>query len=170
MLTARLAGTASVPSTPAQASHQVPPKAQRTSLFKSLYDSLPLEALPRLRPKPRRDSSQGIIAPPSPRPVPSPLPSPSIPGMRRNMSSSSLPPSATPPPPRRVSSDSPNLQYGDPIEITSSPEQFSAYFALGSPPKRGSSSTLAPSLRRASTARTEMRRVVSSSSAYDPDK
>ena len=144
--------------------------AKRTSLFRSLYESLPLESLPRLRPKPRREASQGIIAPPSPRPVPSPLPSPGIPGMKRNMSSSSMPPYATPPPPRRVSSDSPSLMHVDSSELSSSPEQFSSSFALGPPPKGALSSTLAPSLRRVSATRTEMRRVVSSSSAYDPDK
>ncbi|GJE84239.1 Erv26 domain-containing protein [Phanerochaete sordida] len=164
-----LSGTASVPSTPAQPSHSIP-KPQRTSLFKSFYDSLPLDSLPRMRPRPRRDASQGIIAPPSPRPMPSPLPSPSIPGMRRNASSSSLPPYATPPPPRRVSSDSPGLLAIDSLERVASPEQFSHAFALGEPPKRGASSTLAPSLRRGSMNRAEMRRVQSSSGAYDPDR
>lgn len=39
----------------------------RTSLFKALYDMLPLESLPRLRPRSRRrDTSEGIIAPRSP--------------------------------------------------------------------------------------------------------
>ncbi|KAH9943296.1 DUF396-domain-containing protein [Epithele typhae] len=39
----------------------------RISLFKALYDTLPLEYIPRLRPRPRRrDTTEGLIAPRSP--------------------------------------------------------------------------------------------------------
>lgn len=168
-----LSGAASVPSTPAQPSHPVPPKPQRTSLFKSLYDALPLDSLPRMRPRSRRDASQGIIAPQSPRPPTSPLPSPGLPGMRRNASSGSLPPYTPPPPPRRVSSDSPGLLYADPSDITRSPEPFSSGFALGVPPSQRrptAGPSLSPSLRRAGLTRTELRRAASSGDTLDPDR
>ncbi|KIP10659.1 hypothetical protein PHLGIDRAFT_125362 [Phlebiopsis gigantea 11061_1 CR5-6] len=159
----------SVPNTPVQGTHQIPTPAQRGSLFKSLFDALPFESLPRVRPKARRAAS-GIIAPPSPRPVPSPLPSPSIQGMRRTPSSSTLPPYATPPPPRRVSSEShASMLAADSTDRISSPEPFDS-FALKPPPKRASGAILSPSLRRTSTSRTEMRRVFSTNDAYDPDK
>ena len=38
----------------------------RVSLFKALYDTLPLNYLPRIRPRARRRDSEGILAPRSP--------------------------------------------------------------------------------------------------------
>ncbi|KAF7798350.1 hypothetical protein EIP86_009571 [Pleurotus ostreatoroseus] len=71
----------SIPDSPTAAASRPIIIGNRGSLFKTLYDALPLDYLPRLRPRPKkRDTSQGIIAPPSPnlRPMHSPLPSPGL--------------------------------------------------------------------------------------------
>ncbi|RDX53929.1 DUF396-domain-containing protein [Lentinus brumalis] len=89
------AGTGSPPSSPTKAAAT----RSRTSLFKSLFDVLPLDSIPRLRPRSRRaDTSEGIIAPRSPSTQPTSPgfgPVPSLNGLPSPLLS-----------PRRVSSDS----------------------------------------------------------------
>ncbi|RPD67003.1 DUF396-domain-containing protein [Lentinus tigrinus ALCF2SS1-7] len=89
------AGSSSPPSSPTKAVAT----RSRTSLFKSLFDILPLDAIPRLRSRNRRrDTSEGIIAPRSPSVQPSSPgfgPVPSLNGLPSPLLS-----------PRRVSSDS----------------------------------------------------------------
>ncbi|KAI0346815.1 DUF396-domain-containing protein [Trametopsis cervina] len=135
----------------------------RGSLFKTLYDALPLESLPRMRPKSRREVS-GIIAPPSPR-MPSPLPSPGIPGIHRVPSMTSLPPprsrSGTP----RTSHDTPRMLSPEGLDGFTSPDQFSS-FSLGAPPKRTVSSR-SPIRRTTTEGRLEMRRVASTNDVFD---
>lgn len=142
-----------MPNTPTVASRPII-IGPRGSLFKTLFDALPLDSLPRLRPRPRRrDTTQGIIAPPSPglRPLPSPMLSPSL---ARVPSMTNLPPSNLTPPPRRSSEQSSYL--------SDSPDLFSdsptSSFSLGTPPRRMSGT---------GAGRLEMRRVASSSSTRD---
>ncbi|OCH92145.1 hypothetical protein OBBRIDRAFT_824865 [Obba rivulosa] len=155
------ASRASVPSTPVSQSTVM--TRSRASLFKSLFDSLPLDALPRIRPRPRRrDTSEGIIAPRSPsvKRATSPMPSPAMTpiGLPRVASSGSLPPPLTPSL-RRFSSESNPGTLGAVQEIADSPDQL-ASIQLSAPPRRSSG----PSARRSSTdgrGRLEMRRVAS---------
>ncbi|KAI0089101.1 transmembrane adaptor Erv26-domain-containing protein [Irpex rosettiformis] len=140
--------------------------ASRGSLFKTLYDALPLDSLPRMRPKTSRDAS-GIIAPPSPvpRPVPSPLPSPSL---HRVPSMTSLPPPRSPMSTPRTSHETPRMLSPDNLDGFTSPDQFSS-FSLGSPPNRIGRVDRSP-VRRTTTdgsGRLGMRRISSHSSAYD---
>lgn len=90
----------------------------RTSLFKALYDMLPLESLPRLRPRSRRRDSEGIIAPRSPT---GPPPVSPVLGAISNMN---LPSPLLSP--RRVSSEA-----FRPLSRPGSPS-----FTLSPPPKR----------------------------------
>ena len=137
----------------------------RGSLFKTLFDALPFDSLPRLRPKVRKEAS-GIIAPPSPvpHPIPSPLPSPRL---NRVPSMSSLPPPRSPISTPRTSHETPRMLSPDGLDAYTNPDQFSS-FSLGAPPKR-----LGPErvpVRRTTTdgsGRLEMRRVASHNNAYD---
>ena len=120
----------------------------RTSLFKSLFDVLPLDAIPRLRPRNRRrDTSEGLIAPRSPSaqpPSPGFGPMPSLNGLPSPLLS-----------PRRVSSDS--YRPGSP-----------SGFHLDPPPRRSmtkdesSRDGLGPGL---GARRLDMRRTVSAQSS-----
>ncbi|KAH7911559.1 transmembrane adaptor Erv26-domain-containing protein [Hygrophoropsis aurantiaca] len=112
-----------VPSTPSAAARPVAPRSN-SSLFKSLFNMLPLDSIPIVRSKSiRKDSADGLIAPHSPNP------------MRR--ASSPVPPSSpTPmrspfpgPPPRTPSS---SFQQKDP----ETEHLSSSNFQLGTPPRR----------------------------------
>ena len=144
----------SVPSTPVvQRPVIIGPKA---SLFKSLFDALPLDYLPRLRPRPKRRDT-GLIAPPSPRPASSPLPSP---GLMRVPSMTNLPPTGLAPPPHRPTTPSD----GHDLLLPASPAPGSpSLFALGPPPRRGS--TVSLTRRPGDEGGVAMRRVGSSSVA-----
>ncbi|KAI0042250.1 DUF396-domain-containing protein [Auriscalpium vulgare] len=91
-----------------------PAPRARASLFRSLFDSLPLDYLPRIRPK--RSQSEGIIAPRSPGPIPPPSPTHSL---------NNIPRPRTP-------------SYGDFQDATS--RNLTADFSLLSPPPRRSAS------------------------------
>jgi len=134
----------------------------RTSLFRSLYDSLP-----RVRPRPtRRDTSEGIIAPRSPNIMraalsPSPVQTPTR--LQRVPSMNDLPPPLLSPT-RRASSGGyssgagPELLSADLAEHPSADRL--APFRLGTPPRRISAASI--SSRGPSTeGRLEMRRVAS---------
>ena len=108
-----LAGVPGTPSSPSIAHHPQP----RSSLFKTLVDTLPLDHLPRMRPATSRSSSEGIIAPPlkSPSLHPDRPPSPYMralndlppsPGIHRHPSDTLSPGFQLAPPPRRISSPS----------------------------------------------------------------
>ncbi|KAH9899713.1 DUF396-domain-containing protein [Cubamyces lactineus] len=149
-------GTSSVPTSPTAPTRPGLSRS-RTSLFKALYDALPIDSLPRLRPRARRrDTSEGIIAPRSPRtapPSPGLGPVPAMSGLPSPMLS-----------PRRVSSDS--YRPGSPSHHLSAgnaaQSSGSSGFSLGAPPRRsigdeppkGSGSSSGPR-------RLEMRRVAS---------
>lgn len=110
-------GAGSQPSSPTKLT------ATRSSLFKALFDVLPLDSLPRVRSRARRrDTSEGIIAPRSPSaqppspglgPIPAlnGMPSPLL-GPRRLSSDAHRPGSPTnlslSTPPRRTASDESN--------------------------------------------------------------
>ncbi|OSD04402.1 DUF396-domain-containing protein [Trametes coccinea BRFM310] len=118
-------GASSVPTSPTAPTRPTVGKT-RTSLFKSLYDALPLDSLPRLRPRARRrDTSEGIIAPRSPHITP---PSPGMVPAMNGLPSPMLSP-------RRVSSD--GYRPGSPsyLEHTSN-SSSSANFSLSAPPRR----------------------------------
>ncbi|CAL1701195.1 unnamed protein product [Somion occarium] len=158
-------GSTDVPSTPTKVSTPMIQKP-KGSLFKSFYDALSLDSIPRLRSIRRRDSTQGIIAPPSPNIRPSsPLPSPNP--LRRTPSAASLhPPIGSPR--RRPSGDSPAPPYSGYLSPNSrdgmqSPEALSP-FVLGSPPRRVSAPGI-PLRRSTVDGRLEMRRAASSGSS-----
>ncbi len=115
----------------------------RTSLFRALYDMLPLESLPRLRPRSRRrDTTEGIIAPRSPT---APPVSPGLgPVSGMNLPSPLLSP-------RRVS--------GETFRSLSRPGS-PAGFTLNPPPKRATADDTRESQSLGSR-RTEMRNRVS---------
>ncbi|KAJ3559092.1 hypothetical protein NM688_g544 [Phlebia brevispora] len=157
-----LSGQSSVPNTPTVASRPMI-IGTRGSLFKTLYAALPLDSLPRLRPRPKkRDSSQGIIAPPSPSPrlIPSAMSSPAL---ERVPSMTHLPPSPLSPP--RRSTDTSVLQRSDSPNLFQSNERASSPFSLAAPPRRTSGTSGSPSIRSTHEGRLEMRRVVSASHA-----
>ncbi|KAH9850743.1 DUF396-domain-containing protein [Lenzites betulinus] len=98
----------------------------KASLFKTLYDSLPIDSLPRLRPR-RRDTSEGIIAPRSPRtapPSPNLGPVPPMNGLPSPMLS-----------PRRVSSET-YPRPGSPSQYAHSNYADPSSFSLSTPPRR----------------------------------
>ncbi|KAI0700743.1 transmembrane adaptor Erv26-domain-containing protein [Cytidiella melzeri] len=140
--------------------------ASRGSLFKTLYDALPVDSLPRLRPKPRREAS-GIIAPPSPaaRPVPSPLPSPGIPGLARVPSMTNLPPPRSPSRATRSPHEGSRTLSPNSLEGYTAPDPFSS-FSLGAPPKRLAAER-SPIRRTTTDGRLEMRRVPTTHNAFD---
>ncbi|KAJ3478630.1 hypothetical protein NLI96_g9623 [Meripilus lineatus] len=163
-----IGGKSSVPNTPiaSSAPSLALPRPKR-SLFKSLYDMLSLESLPRLRQKPKRDNSIGIIAPPSPniRPVNSPSlrPVSPAPSLHRVPSIPSLP--SSPNPPRRGSVENPNGPRS--ILVTQGPtdpfgSSESPTFQLNPPPRRAPGRPV----RRSTTgeSRLELRRAVSANS------
>ncbi|KAI9000859.1 DUF396-domain-containing protein [Trametes punicea] len=141
------AGTGSVPTSPTAPSRPGLSRS-RTSLFKALYDALPIDSLPRLRPRiRRRDTSEGIIAPSSPRAAP---PSPGL-GTMPTMNSPMLSP-------RRLSSES--YRPGSPSHFAHGNAPPSG-FSLGTPPRR-STGDEPPKAGAAGARRLEMRRAVSS--------
>jgi len=173
-------GADSVPNTPTSSTILSPIMTKpRTSLFKSLFDSLPLDSIPSLRPKPKRkDTSQGIIAPHISRP-PSPLPSPNPSGLRRvpsmNLDDLPPPPSRSPVAGRRPSTESPVPTYSTIGSSYLSPEPKDVFnsqgavslipFTLGAPPIRRVN--VGPSRRSTVDGRLEMRRAVSAAAALD---
>ncbi|KAI0677389.1 transmembrane adaptor Erv26-domain-containing protein [Trametes maxima] len=130
-------GTGSVPTSPTRPTLG----KSRTSLFKALYDALPIDSLPRLRPRTRRhDTSEGLIAPRSPRtapPSPGLGPVPTLNGLPSPMLA-----------PRRMSSE--NYRPGSPG------------FSLGPPPRRSTGDSEPPRAASLGTGgRLEMRRTAS---------
>ncbi|KAI0775956.1 DUF396-domain-containing protein, partial [Trametes elegans] len=139
------AGAGNVPTSPTAPTRPSLPRS-RTSLFKSLYDALPIDSLPRLRPRARRrDTSEGIIAPRSPRTAP---PSPGL-GPVPNMNGLPSPMLS----PRRVSSDSYRPDSPGPSNA--------AGFSLSPPPRR-STADQPPRGTSSGTRGVGMRRVASS--------
>lgn len=164
-MTSFAGGKSSVPNTPISptAPSMTLPRPKR-SLFKTLYDMLSLDSLPRIRGKPKRVNSIGLIAPPSPniRPINPPnirssSPAPSL------SSIPSMPPS--PAPPRRISGDAPRSGrsilvtpgLGDTFVPLESPT-----FQLNAPPRRAPGQPI----RRSTTGegRLELRRAASAHS------
>jgi len=171
-------GVNSVPSTPTAAAAARPPMIKpRGSLFKAVFGVFSSDTFKSIRPRARRaDSTQGILAPPSPnlRPIPSPLPSPN-PSQHRFPSGTHIPPPPSPnmrkasfETPRRVSAG-----YLSPEPVTWSQSQPTEGFALGTPPRRMSGGTMdTPTpIRRATggSGRVELRRVVSTSGTPTED-
>ncbi|KAI0832586.1 DUF396-domain-containing protein [Trametes gibbosa] len=119
-------GAAEIPTSPTSTSHPGVARS-RTSLFKALYDALPIDSIPRLRPRARRrDTSEGIIAPRSPRtapPSPSLGPVPTMNGLPSPMLS-----------PRRVSSDT--YRPGSPSQFAYNNPADPSSFSLSTPPRR----------------------------------
>jgi len=165
-------GHGSMPSTPTSPSTIM--TRPRASLFRSLFDSLPLDSLPRIRPRPRRrDTSEGIIAPHSPNisrhRSPSPSPVLATIGLPRTPSTSSLPPPSSPSM-RRLSSESNSAVsatgvLGTVQEALDASDRLTP-IQLGTPPRRASAT--GPSTRKStadSKGRLEMRRVASHASS-----
>ena len=144
-----------MPPTPTAPARPLAPRA-RTSLFKSIYDSLP-----RIRRTRRHDTYEGIIAPPSPN-IPHRSPSPIRPtaSLQRVPSMSNLPPLSSPG--RRASNDSYTSEAATSVMVADSSAHDSSNmlspFTLKPPPRRMSGAET--SLRRLPTEgqRVEMRR------------
>ncbi|OJT12527.1 hypothetical protein TRAPUB_10928 [Trametes pubescens] len=129
----------------------------RTSLFKALYDALPIDSLPRLRRGRRHDTSEGIIAPRSPRtapPSPSLGPVPSMNGLPSPMLS-----------PRRVSSDT--YRPASPSQYAFGDSADPANFSLSTPPRRSVGEDPPRAMHGAGARRLEMRRVASAQSSRE---
>ncbi|KAI0638343.1 DUF396-domain-containing protein [Trametes polyzona] len=146
--------TGEMPTSPTAASRPGLARS-KASLFKALYDTLPIDSLPRLRPRTRRrDTSEGIIAPRSPRtapPSPGIAPVPAMNGLPSPMLS-----------PRRVSSDS--YRPGSPSQYTYGNPAEPANFSLSTPPRR-STTDEPPRAMGSGARRLEMRRVASAQSS-----
>ncbi|PCH41457.1 DUF396-domain-containing protein [Wolfiporia cocos MD-104 SS10] len=153
-------GHSSIPNTPTLPSTPINTRP-RSSLFRSLYDSLPQV---RARPR-RRDTSEGIIAPRSPNIArstltPSPIHSPTL--LPRVPSMNGLPSPLLSP--RRVSSDGftaePSLLTPDLTQEEEASDHLTP-FRVGTPPRRMSAGG-PPSRRSSMETRLEMRRTTSS--------
>lgn len=149
-------GPGAVPLSPTSAARPALGRT-RTSLFKALYDALPIDSLPRLRRARRHDTSEGIIAPRSPRtapPSPGLGPVPAMNGLPSPMLS-----------PRRVSSD--GYRPASPSQYVYGDSADPANFSLSTPPRRSVGEEPPRAMHGAGARRLEMRRVASAQSSRE---